>query len=86
MTDIKNPLFWPVCKMHANGFLIFGLKKRPNARRPNFGALERHRFTWLFFEKRTNLMNGRRKSFLHVAREFCLSRGLKEVPDLVYPS
>jgi len=38
--------------------------------------LERHRFIWLYFLRRTDLFDGRRKHFLHIAPEACFEERL----------
>jgi SAM-dependent methyltransferase len=38
---------------------------------PQCGALERHRFVWLYFAQRTNLFDARPKRLLHIAPEPC---------------
>lgn len=42
---------------------------RENAKCPHCGALERHRFAWLYFTRQTDLFDGRPKQVLHVAPE-----------------
>lgn len=58
------------CGGKFSSFLPFGVIKRPNAKCPRCGSLERHRLHWKYFLHRTNLMDsdGRRK-LLHVAPE-----------------
>ncbi len=40
----------------------------------------------MFFLRRTDLLSGQPKRFLHVAPEPCLSQRLQAVPDLTYIS
>jgi SAM-dependent methyltransferase len=42
------------------------------------GALERHRFVWLYLNRKTDLFDGRTKRMLHVAPERCFEYRLKE--------
>lgn len=42
------------------------------------GALERHRFVWLYFSEKTDLFDGRTKKVLHVAPERCFEHLLKK--------
>ncbi|HEY7878876.1 MAG TPA: class I SAM-dependent methyltransferase, partial [Gemmatimonadaceae bacterium] len=44
---------------------------RTDAMCPQCGALERHRFVWLYFAQRTNLFDTRPKRLLHIAPEPC---------------
>lgn len=63
--------YCPVCDRTAGAFLEFGRKRRADARCPNCGSLERHRLVWRYFERRTDLFDGRSKRMLHVAPEAC---------------
>lgn len=63
--------YCPVCGRGADAFLEFGRKRRPDARCPHCGSLERHRLVWRYFERRTDLLDGRDKRVLHVAPEAC---------------
>jgi SAM-dependent methyltransferase len=51
---------------------------REDARCPQCGALERHRFAWLFFIHRTDLFNGKARKVLHVAPEPCFEPRLRQ--------
>jgi SAM-dependent methyltransferase len=42
------------------------------------GALERHRFVWLYFQLRTDLFDGQPKRVLHVAPELCFIDRLRK--------
>lgn len=60
----------PVCGKQSRRFAPFGVgERRAEAMCVYCGALERHRKVWLFFERRTDLFDGRAKRMLHVAPE-----------------
>lgn len=61
--------YCPVCKKTAKRFVPYGLPPREEACCIHCGALERHRLTWSFFERRTNLFDGEGKRVLHIAPE-----------------
>jgi SAM-dependent methyltransferase len=64
----------PVCGKAARRFRAFGVTRddrREDAQCVYCGALERHRLTWLFFERRTGLFVGAPAQMLHVAPEKC---------------
>ena len=63
--------FCPVCETHFRKFLAFGTPRREGAMCPRCGSLERHRFVWLYFLRRTDLFDGRSKRVLHIAPEVC---------------
>lgn len=68
----------PVCGRWSRRFKPAGIVPRPEARCPRCGALERHRFVWLFFERCTNLFDGRPKQVLHIAPEACFEARLRQ--------
>jgi Methyltransferase domain len=68
----------PVCGTSARVFLPFGTPPRPGAMCPRCDALERHRLVWLYFQRRTDLFDGRPKRFLHVAPERCFESRLRK--------
>jgi SAM-dependent methyltransferase len=61
----------PVCCRSSRRFLTYGLVPREDAECPQCGALERHRFVWIYLSRRTDLFDGRPKRVLHVAPERC---------------
>lgn len=65
--------YCPVCDRLSSAFLEFGRKRRPDARCPGCGSLERHRLVWRYFQCRTDLLDGRVKRMLHVAPEACFA-------------
>jgi SAM-dependent methyltransferase len=78
--------YCPVCDNGARRFLPHGVVKRPEARCPMCGALERHRLMWLFFQRRTNLLDGTPKRMLHVAPEVGFQTKLTRAAGLDYLS
>lgn len=76
LAPARGMLHCPVCGRRASRFLPFGLGGRPNARCPDCGSLERHRFLWLFLGERTPLLR-RRLRLLHTAPEPCLETPLR---------
>lgn len=85
--------YCPVCGRSFRKFEASGKIPRKDAQCPFCGALERHRLVWLYFQQRTDLLDGRPKQMLHVAAERCISNRLKPAlgsgyltADLVNPS
>ena len=68
----------PVCQGSFRSFLAAGTVPRADAACPGCGSLERHRLVWIYFERRTDLFDGRAKQVLHVAPEPCLERRLRQ--------
>jgi SAM-dependent methyltransferase len=68
--------YCPICKKFSKTFEKYGQEKRVNAICLNCGSLERHRFTWLYFERKTNLFDGIPKKVLHIAPEKCFQKRL----------
>jgi len=67
----------PVCECRSRRFRQF--KHHPNreAMCVHCGALERHRFLWLYLQAHTDLFDGRPKRVLHVAPERCFDEKLR---------
>lgn len=76
--------YCPICHRYAAKFETHGLIPRRNARCPTCGALERHRLVWLFFQRRTELLDGRPKRLLHFAPEPTIASRLRTVSNLDY--
>jgi SAM-dependent methyltransferase len=74
----------PLCGAHEHEFLPRGIVPRANAFCQDCGSLERHRLVWHFFQRRTDLFDGKPKKMLHVAPEACLSRHFLRIPNLDY--
>ena len=67
----------PVCHRSSRRFREWGNPQRKDARCVHCGALERHRFVWLYWKEKTNLFDGRAKKVLHVAPEKWFEHRLK---------
>jgi SAM-dependent methyltransferase len=68
----------PVCGKSSQRFRAVGKESRQDAMCVYCGALERHRFVWLYFEKMTDLFDGKEKKMLHIAPERCFQDRLKK--------
>jgi len=69
----------PICLFKARKFLPAGLyEKRNNAKCPNCGSLERHRFIYLYLDDFYN------KSILHFAPANCLRKKYKSKKNIFY--
>lgn len=82
----------PVCEKSSRRFRSHGIVRRKDAKCVRCGALERHRFVWLFMSSRTNLFETPHKRMLHVAPEVCLEHRLRSwlgadylTADLLHP-
>lgn len=70
--------YCPVCERDSKKFVSYGIVAREEAKCIHCGALERHRFVWLYFKRETNLFDKVSKKVLHVAPERCLKNRLKK--------
>ena len=68
----------PVCERSSRRFKQYRHHPNPEAQCIHCGALERHRFAWLYLQSRTDLFDGRPKRVLHVAPEPCFDQRLKD--------
>lgn len=75
----------PCCGEKFRAFLPAGVARRPNARCPRCGSLERHRLIWLYLQKKTDLFLHPYK-VLDVAPEEILQKKLRALPNLEYLS
>jgi glycosyltransferase involved in cell wall biosynthesis/ubiquinone/menaquinone biosynthesis C-methylase UbiE len=68
--------YCPICqhKSHFDTMTNYVVAPRPKALCPYCSSLERHRFLWLFLQKKTNIFNDITKSVLHVAPEPCFRK------------
>jgi SAM-dependent methyltransferase len=86
-----SPLFYghrfgcPICGGHFRKNLSFGIKRRPNARCPRCGSLERHRLLWLYLRDRTSFFADNLQ-VLDIAPTDCLQRKFQAMPNLDYVS
>jgi glycosyltransferase involved in cell wall biosynthesis/SAM-dependent methyltransferase len=80
--------FCPVCESKLREFLPYGVVKkvRANSYCPVCGTVERHRFSWLYLERRTAFFSGAHRRFLHIAPEGCLKWKFQFVPGIDYLS
>lgn len=79
MVNSGKGLECPLCGFHAKSFLPGGLHtKRPNAKCPSCGCVERHRILWRYFLKKNCVINESEKSLLHFAPEHSLQKRFKE--------
>lgn len=70
--------FCPICGKSSRKFLPKGREQRQDATCPHCSGVERHRFAYLYMERRTDLFDGRPKQVLHVAPLRCLESKLIE--------
>ena len=75
----------PCCGGRFRRFLSAGKPRRPQARCPRCGSLERHRLLWLYLAERTRLF-GDRLRLLYVAPEHQLQERLRRQSNLLYVS
>ena len=85
LQTIVEPLFYsgkerfcPVCGKSSSRFGSYGVVPRKDVRCVHCGALERHRFLWLFLNKKTDLFDDKQKKMLHVAPEKCFESIFKQ--------
>jgi SAM-dependent methyltransferase len=70
--------YCPVCGK-TSYFKPFGNPPRQKSYCIHCGSVERHRLSWLFFRKKTNLFDKTEKKILHVAAEPCFESRLKKM-------
>lgn len=69
-----------MCGRNSSRFKEYGIVPRSEAQCAWCGALERHRLTWLFFKRRTDLfIEKRHRRVLHVAPEPCFEKRLRKL-------
>jgi SAM-dependent methyltransferase len=81
----RFPNYCPLCETQLE-FQPFGAPARPRALCPQCGSLERHRLTWLFLQRQTDLFDGRSKTLLHIAPEPSIGDRLRHAPGIRYCS
>src|SRR5690606_37713551 len=65
-------------------FAPFGHERRPNARCPQCGSLERHRLIYRYLKQESDLFSSRRKKLLHFAPEIMFQEIFRQYPSLEY--
>ena len=73
----------PCCQHSFSRFLAHGRPPRLNAMCPHCGALERHRFLWLYLQREKEILT-KPPWLLHVAPEPAIRALLKGIPGLRY--
>lgn len=76
----------PVCESRLARFLPFGGSGRADAYCPVCESLERHRLHWVYLRERTDWLDGRPRTLLHVAPEAVLAARLRTLPGVTYLS
>jgi SAM-dependent methyltransferase len=71
--------YCPVCERYFRKFGDYGIDTRTDAICLSCGALERHRLTWVFLEKKTDLFESKNKKMLHVAPEYIFMKKFSRV-------
>jgi SAM-dependent methyltransferase len=72
----------PICGRSSRRFFPAGDPPRADAKCIHCNSLERHRYVWRYFEKMTNIFDGKPKRMLHVAPEsFFVPRLKKQLGD-----
>lgn len=61
--ESSKKYYCPICETYHDGFLPFGNPMRFDAKCPNCGSLERHRFIYLYLKNKTNIFNKNSKVF-----------------------
>lgn len=61
--------YCPICQQNSESFKPFGHIARDDAMCPICGAVERHRLSWLFLEKKITPQEYKNKKMLHIAPE-----------------
>lgn len=75
----------PCCGGSFRRFLPAGRARRPNARCPRCGSLERHRLIWLYLQRQTDFFT-LPYQVLDVAPEEFMQRKLQGLPNISYLS
>lgn len=75
--------YCPMCE-RTSAFLPQGERKRPNARCPHCGSLERHRMLWHFLQTQQRDLLSRGGRWIHFAPEPALRDKLQSLPSIRY--
>ena len=74
-----------ICNAEFRSFAPFGYRKRPNAKCPNCGSLERHRLLYLYLSEKTSLFKSDKKQkLLHFAPELMFSERFRKAESITY--
>jgi len=71
----------PICLAEFSEYASYN--RRKHARCPNCGSVERHRASWLFLRRETELLQ-RRVRMLHFAPERCLVEKIRRYPTVTH--
>lgn len=71
--------YCPVCGTSFRRFRPYGVTPRKDALCVNCSSVERHRFLWLYLQRKTDLFDGAPKKMLHVAPELCFEPRFREL-------
>jgi hypothetical protein len=83
-STFADPAECPICGTVSDGFKPFGMAKIvPERQCPGCGCLERHRATWLFYQRHTNLFTEPVR-MLHIAAEPYMAERLLATPTIDY--
>lgn len=73
-----NSRYCPICGKSSRVFGKFGVVPRDDAQCMYCRLMERHRLVWLYFNRMTDLFDGRLKRMLHVAPEPAIEKSLRK--------
>ena len=76
--------YCPICETEVEAFKPGGHSNRPGVKCPHCKSNARSRLAWLFFARKTDLLDGAPKNMLHIAPEYALARRLPLVSNLNY--
>lgn len=76
--------YCPTCESDLEEFKPGGHSNRPGVKCPVCKSNARSRLAWLFFSRKTDLLDGKAKNMLHIAPEYALARRLPQVSHLHY--
>lgn len=79
-----NGVLCQICQSEFKTFAPFGIGKRPNAKCPNCGSLERHRMLFSYMKEQTNLLDNNPKKLLHFAPEGMFQKLFRNHPSIQY--
>lgn len=74
-----NKKYCPLCKRGSSHFMSFGVPARTEACCFFCHSLERHRFLWLYLQRRTDFFSRPPSKFLHFAPEACTQKHFRKL-------